>query len=256
MSGSPTYYFLPSFGRGRRNDYAGAIGGYIYGVYRQDASLDEPFWLSPTKLAGNWETDRETIRTALKRLCAETARFSPLLEKTGRNMYRLTSEGVRLIKTDNVQSFVKAYLALGWTPKLAAVKNTNAEHPAAAAKWWGLEIRQWYYLRKRVQTAPVKADTGCTVIGRRGQSKADTDCTQTQYKDCSNLTKMPSLTRAPTHEEKRLSRDKLKNYIMTPGHSPLCSCETCMKHSQGSNGSAQDQALQLTPETELHLAAL
>ena len=256
MSGSPTYYFLPSFGRGRRNDYAGAIGGYIYGVYRHDASLDEPFRLSLKDLARNLKTDRETIRTALKRLCAETTRFRPLLEKTGRNKYRLTSEGVRLIKTDNVQSFVKADLALGLTPKLAAVKNTNAEHPAAAAKWWGISLRQWFRLKNRLQGSPVKADTGVTEVGRRVQSKADTGVTRTQKKDCSTLTKMPGFTRAPTHEEKRLSHDKLKNYIMTPGHRPLCTCETCMKHSQGSNGSVQDQALQLTPEAERHLAAL
>ena len=156
MPGSPIYHYLPSFGQGRRNDYAGAIGGYIVALHRNDVSLDEPIRLSPTKLAKNFETDPETIRTALERLCSETARFKTLLEKMGRSEYRLTPEGVRLVRDGKTLSFSVIDLVFGDTPKESAIKNTDAVYPGTAAKWLEVSVRQWYRIRKRTQVSPKK----------------------------------------------------------------------------------------------------
>lgn len=221
MSGSPTYHYLPSFGRGRRNDYAGAIGGYIYARHRDGASLDEPFRLSPRDLARNYETDSESIRTALKRLCTETVRFKPLLEKTGRSEYRLTPEGVCIVENEKSQSFSVVDLVFGLTPRESAIKNTKAKYPAVAARWWGVKLRQWYNMKKRIQVTLEKADTGYTQqpdtgyteSGHRLHPRADTGCTQTQKEGCSILPEKNSLTPAYACGERPVSHETGKDEI-------------------------------------------
>lgn len=156
------YLYFPSFGRGRRNNYAGALAGYIYAVLQNDATLDASVRVSPTRLANKYHTNPEIIRTALRCLCTDSLRFRALLERTGHSRYRLTPLGIQFYLNDKPQLFNVADLYLpGFTPKLAAVQNTKAKYPAAAAKWWGVTIKQWYKLLKQVEYLQ-KPDTGAS----------------------------------------------------------------------------------------------
>ena len=229
-----SYLYYPSFGRGRRNNYAGAIAGYIYAAHLNGAALDAPIRLSPKKLSILYHTDPETIRTAIRRLCAGSVRLKPLLEYTGRSEYRLTPLGFQLIENDTPQYFKVADLLLpDFTPKLAAVKNTKAEHPAAAAKWWGMSLKQWYKLNKQVRKLQ-NADSRMTKSGYRGESKTDTGVSQKrvqrrpkagtgethpQYRACSDIDRSRRFTR--TREERPISIPKETE------HGPDCVCEKC-----------------------------
>ena len=229
-----SYRYYPTFGHGRRNDYAGAIAGYINAAHLQGAALVAPIHISPKNLAKKYHTKPENIRTALRRLCVENGRFEALLERTGRSEYRLTPLGIQLIENDTPQYFYVADLVLqGFTPKLSAVKNTNAIYPAAAAKWWGVSIQQWYKLKKQVRELQKaitgatesgyrresKADTGASPRRIQGRQKADTGATQTQYKGCNDDDKSRSYTRA---------RERMPVLIpKETEHGTQCVCEVC-----------------------------
>lgn len=255
------YRYYPSFGRGRRNAYAGAVGGLFHAhtkIYKK--TLDDPLKISPSKYAIKWHTTHEMVRNALRSLRSNEGRSTALIEHVGRCRYIPTDAGRHALLFTLPQLFDPDELLVeGMTPELAAVKTTVAslKYPGKRAKVWGVSIRQWYRLEKRLQVSPIKAVVDDFISGDWCQPESVTEVTHTQYEEVVREKKdRPSTTHAHTTREQgpvSIETERSKKYEVTPGHG-FCSCETCMNAVQRKNGHVQ--ALQLTPDAESHLEAL